>query len=250
MSAPTPLRPSGGALPGPRIHGRDLILAIVIGVGLFWIASAILQSLTAGETAPAARINHLIALYGMWAFSLLGAAGLVFVRRRGMSFADLGYVAPTRLWAVRGVGCGFAALPAAFALYLLLRPLLGAETGADLRALFGGDAFTGIHAATILLYAGFLVPLAEELLFRGLLFRWLRQRLTFWPAALASAALFGLAHQRVDQMIIVGLLGLVLAWLTEKSRSLVPAILMHQSYNSLTLMVTFAAIWFQPEGPA
>ena len=95
----------------------------------------------------------------------------------------------------------------------------------------------------MLLYGGFLVPLSEELLFRGLLFRWLRQRLDFWPAALISAAAFGLAHIRFDQMVVAGLLGLPLAWLYERSRSLAPAILMHQVYNSLVLMLTFAVVW-------
>src|SRR5262249_810056 len=103
-----------------------------------------------------------------------------------------------------------------------------------------------IHAAAVLLYGGFLVPLIEELVFRGLLFRWLRQRFDFWPAAFISAATFGAAHIRIDQILIAGLLGLPFAWLYEKSRSLAPAMLMHQTYNSLVLMLTFAVVWLPP----
>lgn len=245
MSGPSPSAPSG-----IRIHGRDVLLTAAIGIGLFMLAAAVIQSFDARKMPPEGRLNQLIALYAAWTFAWLGAIWLVFTRRRGLSFADLGYHVPEQKWAVRAVGFGFAALPVAFTLFLLLRPVVGVETAGDLRSVFGGDAFTGIHAVAILLYAGFLVPIAEELLFRGLLFRWVRQRLDFWPAALITATIFGLAHQRIDQMIIVGLLGLPLAWLTEKSRSLVPAILMHQTYNSLMLMVTFAAIWFQPEAAA
>ena len=41
-----------------------------------------------------------------------------------------------------------------------------------------------------LLRACLVAPLAEELLFRGALFGWLRRRLPAWPAILVSAALF------------------------------------------------------------
>ena len=129
----------------------------------------------------------------------------------------------------------------------LLRPVFDQQSGVNLQQLFGGSDFTLIHAATILLYGGFLIPLAEEMIFRGLIFRWLRQRFDFWPAAFISAAAFGAAHIRPDQVIIAGLLGLALAWLYEKSRSLAPAILMHQTYNSLVLMMTFAVVWFPPQ---
>lgn len=242
--------PSHGTSPSPHIAGRDLIVTLLAGFGLVFLAAALLRDWASAGLNAGGRINYLIALSAIWTLVWLGLIWFVFVKRRGMSFADLGYCVAPPAWAVRGVGLGFAALPAAFALYLLLRPILGAETSVDLREYFGGDAFTAVHAVTFLLYAGFLVPITEELLFRGLIFRWLRQHLAFWPSALIASVLFALAHQRLDQMIIVGLLGLPLAWLTEKSRSLVPAILMHQTYNSLTLMVTFAAVWFQPESPA
>jgi membrane protease YdiL (CAAX protease family) len=166
-----------------------------------------------------------------------------------VSFADLGDTVPDRRWALMGVGAGFGALPLAFIVAALLRPALGSESVPSLQQYFGSGAdFTIFHAMTMLLYGGFLVPLTEELLFRGLVFRWLRQRLDFWPAAFVSAAVFGIAHGSADKAVIAGLLGLPLAWLFEKSRSLAPAILLHQTYNSLALLLTFAAIWL-PAAP-
>jgi membrane protease YdiL (CAAX protease family) len=65
-----------------------------------------------------------------------------------------------------------------------------------------------------------LAPLGEELLFRGLLLRALVRRMEFWPAALISGVIFGIAH--VDQYVpypiwprtltLAGT-GVVLAWL-------------------------------------
>lgn len=248
MNANVPrLRPA--QTQGPRLRGSDLFLVVALGLGIFWLLQAIWRGAMADAATPEARINIMLGVYLAWILAWLAAIWIVFIRRRGLSIADLGYVMASPRWAVRGVAAGFIALPVAFALYLALAPLFGARSGPDARELLGGDAFTVVHAFTILLYTGFLVPITEEILFRGILLRWLRQRLDFWPAAAISALLFAAAHQRIDQMVIVAALGLALAWLTERSRSLMPAILMHQTYNSLTMMMTFAAVWFVPETP-
>lgn len=249
MNANLPRVPQSTASLGPPLRGGDVLRTILLGLVLFGAAFLLLRAIAAGITTPGARINYLLGYFAAWAFAWLAAIWLVFVRRRGLSFADLGYTMPPRRWAARGVAAAFAALPAAYMLQAILQPVLGTKSTINLKQYFGAD-FTIIHAATVLLYGGFLVPLAEELLFRGLLFRWLRQRFDFWAAAFISAAAFGIAHQRPDQMVIAGLLGLPMAWLYEKSRSLAPAILMHQTYNSLVLMLTFALVWLPavPEG--
>jgi membrane protease YdiL (CAAX protease family) len=248
MNGSPPRLPASASPFGPALRGRDVARAILLGLALFGAAFLALRELAAGVTTVGERINYLLGYFAAWCFSWLAAIWFVFVRGRGMSFADLGYTIPPRMWAGRGVMFAFAALPIAYGLLALLRPVLDIKSGATLQQYFGGPDFTLIHAATILLYGGFLVPLAEELLFRGLIFRWLRQRLDFWPAAVISGSAFGLAHVRFDQMVIAGLLGLPLAWLYERSRSLAPAILMHQTYNSLVLMLTFAVVWLPPSG--
>ncbi len=246
MNPRLPRVPPPAASLGPPLAGRDIVRTIVLGLALFGLAFLVLRELAAGGASASARINYVIAYFAAWTFAWLAAVWIVFVRGRGLRLADLGYTVPERTWAARGVVAAFAALPLAYALLALLRPIFDVKTSVSLQQYFGGPDFTVLHAAAVLLYGGFLVPLAEELVFRGLIFRWLRQRFDFWPAACISAAVFGAAHIRVDQAVIAGLLGLPLAWLYEKSRSLAPAILMHQTYNSLVLMLTFAVVWLPP----
>jgi uncharacterized protein len=246
MNGPAPRLPPPVAFFGPPLRGGDIVRAVLLGLGLFGLAFLVISEVAAGASSPGARINYVIAYFAAWGFAWIAAIWFVFVRGRGMSFAELGYTVPERKWAMRGVAFAFGAVPFVFVLMALLRPVLDVRSSMNLQQYFGGSDFTVIHAATVLLYGGFLVPLAEEFLFRGLLFRWLRQRFDFWPAAFISGAAFGAAHVRADQVIVAGLLGLPLAWLYEKSRSLAPAILMHQTYNSLVLMMTFAVVWFPP----
>lgn len=77
-------------------------------------------------------------------------------------------------------------------------------------------------------------PLFEELAFRGLLYPTLRLRLPPWPAALLSAALFGVAHgYGLQGFAAVTWSGMIWALGYEHSRSLLPGMLAHAASNLL-----------------
>lgn len=76
-----------------------------------------------------------------------------------------------------------------------------------------------------------LAPVAEELVFRGLLYGWLRGFLPFVLTAILTAVLFGLAHGELAHAIAAGILGLALAAIREYSGSLWPAIVAHVVNN-------------------
>jgi len=75
-------------------------------------------------------------------------------------------------------------------------------------------------------------PIFEELAFRGLLYPTLRLRLPSWPAALLSAALFGVAHGYGPQgFAAVTWSGMIWALGYERTRSLLPGMLAHAASN-------------------
>ena len=65
-------------------------------------------------------------------------------------------------------------------------------------ALAGAYQVTGIGASAKELVSMFcyfaIVAVGEELMFRGVLFRWIDEKWGFWAALLASALLFGILH--------------------------------------------------------
>lgn len=85
----------------------------------------------------------------------------------------------------------------------------------------------------MLLIVAVWAPLAEELVFRAMLFRTLRKGFSFWAAALISGAAFGIYHMNLVQGIYAGLLGLLLAWFYEKTNSLLGCYLFHFLFNLL-----------------
>ncbi len=93
-----------------------------------------------------------------------------------------------------------------------------------------------------ILAAAMLVPLGEELFYRGVLYRWLRSLVPLWPALALSAALFAAAHwsgHPLQAMLVLGS-GLLYAWLFERSGSLLPGILVHALVNLSALLLTLA----------
>lgn len=78
----------------------------------------------------------------------------------------------------------------------------------------------------------FLPAIAEEMFFRGFVLSSLLKRVKPWMAILGSALLFGLFHLNFVQMIPATLTGIVLAYITYKSKSIYPAMLMHFANNA------------------
>lgn len=97
----------------------------------------------------------------------------------------------------------------------------------------------GIELALVFLILVILVPLAEEILFRGFIFRGFRKRLPFWATALIVSVLFALAHFQINVGLDVFALSLVLCFLREKSDSLWPGIALHATKNFVAFMFLF-----------
>lgn len=82
-----------------------------------------------------------------------------------------------------------------------------------------------------------MAPMLEEMLFRGIVLRGFLQRYPRWQAIFMSALLFGAAHMNIYQFVVGFVMGTVLAWLYERTRSLIPCIALHATYNTTTLLL-------------
>ena len=89
-----------------------------------------------------------------------------------------------------------------------------------------------------ILCLGFLIPLAEELVFRGLIFRRIRTATNFMQASLLSAVVFGAFHGNIIQMMYGVLMGLLFAYVYEKYGSLKAPVFAHMTVNILSVVAT------------
>jgi membrane protease YdiL (CAAX protease family) len=80
-----------------------------------------------------------------------------------------------------------------------------------------------------------IAPAVEELVYRGVIYRAFRDRAGVWLAIAGSALVFAIAHFEPDHFLPLFLIGAALAWICERTSSLLPAIVMHAIYNALSL---------------
>ncbi len=83
----------------------------------------------------------------------------------------------------------------------------------------------------MILIVGVIGPIAEEFLFRGMIYGRLRRAFSVWPAAIISAVAFGAFHANWVQGIYAGALGIVMAIVYEETSTIWASVLMHMLFN-------------------
>lgn len=89
-----------------------------------------------------------------------------------------------------------------------------------------------------ILYNAILIPIFEEAVFRGLLFRVLRKWISFPWATLLSAVAFGAYHGNLVQFVYAGICGVLLAYWYEKYQSIIAPIWSHMVMNLIAIVLT------------
>jgi membrane protease YdiL (CAAX protease family) len=134
-------------------------------------------------------------------------------------------------------------LVVSFSLELVVRlfPLSASQT----------EMFKEMGAGSVgsIVIACVLAPVLEEMLFRGIILRSFLLQYQRWISILGSALIFGAAHMNLYQFTAALMLGIFLGWLYQRSRSLLPCIVLHGVYNGTLLLLNHAdARWAAEQG--
>lgn len=89
-----------------------------------------------------------------------------------------------------------------------------------------------------LLCLGVLVPISEELVFRGMMFKRLREQSGFMHAAIFSSVVFALLHGNMVQMLYAFATGMMLSYVYEKYGSVKAPATAHVVMNLISVMAT------------
>lgn len=95
--------------------------------------------------------------------------------------------------------------------------------------------------AIILIRICVLAPLAEELLFRGALFTWLRQRLSATWTILLTGIAFAIIHQMPAMLPLAALVGIAAGVIRERTGSATIPMLIHALQNITIVALSFLA---------
>jgi membrane protease YdiL (CAAX protease family) len=216
--------------------GKDVALMSLATIAAFFIAVfaiggayALLTGQPDMREMPAAFTVGIIAIQGI---VMLAAVWLAGLKRRGYTWADIGLRPTTPGWIAAAVGLFFV-LRLGVTLIAVFLAQLGV-TSMQAQA-FAPAGVTWVSAIAMLFFAGLLVPFAEEIFFRGVVYRWMRDKWGVPVGVIVSGLVFGIAHFEPATVIPAIVLGMALALVFEKSKSLWPCIVIHALNNTLAI---------------
>jgi membrane protease YdiL (CAAX protease family) len=233
------------------VSGLRLLLAVALmlvlgaGVGIltWWIVQRISPSWTT-------TVDFVVLVVAEVYVAVLGALLVAFGGLSGVR-DQLGFRFTSGRDLLQGIGLNIVALLAALLCYLLLTPIFGPPLTIALPVLKSATDVTRLPQADLLTLALIfgrvfvLVPLAEELFFRGALYGWLRRHLPALPTILLTAVLFGFEHTvwgvpMPGVFFLVPLAfvyGIAFGWVRERTGSTLNTSVMHVMVDAALLIV-------------
>lgn len=212
------------------VLGTIVVAFVVLGLAM-WLGSDLTAAagMTAAPLFALGIAIYLVVILAVYLFAVRGTAnGWPALGLRGFHQGWL-FALPV-LVVVQLIGMGVINT-------LLVMPFLGGGEfqNPQIEAITGGGALTQRDLVLLMLLIAVVAPIAEELFFRGMLYPLLRRRWSAPMAIVLNGLLFALIH--VIPVILPGLffVGLVLAWVRERSGSLWPCILLHALQNGIVL---------------
>lgn len=154
-------------------------------------------------------------------------------------FSDIGVSRPKWLHLAHAFVAFIGYIVFTILLQAVIRQLFGESFNADEPQELGykGLAAWEIIAAFIPLVI--LTPIAEEIIFRGFMYKGVRRRAPFWVAATTVSVIFGVVHGQWNVALDVFVMSMVGCYLVEKTGSLWPSIFLHIIKNGLAFSLVF-----------
>ena len=134
----------------------------------------------------------------------------------------------TAKWIFLTIGATYATAILSALIFIIVEEFTGAELSeADMSS---DNSALGI--ITILISAPVFAPIFEELFFRGTLYRNVRNHGT-WSMMLVCGLTFGIWHGNYPQFLFASAMGFFSCFLYEKTKSIIPSMIVHFLINSM-----------------
>jgi uncharacterized protein len=180
--------------------------------------------------AGAAGVQGLAMIVALWVAGLL---------RHHYSWRDL-WLQPLTLKKALECATLFVGLRALAVLMALALAAVGLTS--QQASFIAPSSVSAVTATATLLFVGVLVPFAEEAFFRGVLYRWLRTRWGVRAGIVVSGLIFGAVHVEPATAIPAAVLGMGLAWIYERHKSLWSCTLVHALNNLSALVLLYLLV--------
>lgn len=219
------------------LAGCGLFIFGVIGLIALW-PNAILDI----ESAYFDMANQGAFIMGAALVSLVAFGGSVFwlgVRRHPHGWRAVGLQRTSAGWLALSILLGVCFVP----ISLTLTTAIGAALDVPVDLSGGSEpVFDSVPIGDFLLaFVGtaLIVPFAEEIFFRGMLYQWIATRTNLWLGLLISSAVFGAVHFSAVSWLSLSLAGVLCAVVYTYSGSIWNATALHAANNGTVVIVSY-----------
>lgn len=142
-------------------------------------------------------------------------------------------------WPLWGWGGYLVALPLMLGISVLNQQIWQGQGGNNPILQLVLEERDPVALGMFLFTAAIAAPVFEEILFRGFLLPSLTRYMSIWPAIGLSSLIFATAHLSFSEVLPLTVLGAILGFVYARSRNLMSSILLHSTWNSITMIGLF-----------
>lgn len=216
----------------------SLAFLTVALVGIYFGSAKLFEVLGGEQFFNSSNISSasFTVLYGIQTVLMLAVVWFFAIFRRKSNLRDLGF----RYYSIaKTIWYSFLSLLAIFFvsfLYMfLMNSLFGIENpGSKIEILVGNRS---ISSNILLVVVAVSAPFSEEVFFRGFLYSAFKKSWGVNVALLLSSFLFAIVHLELYSFIPLIIIGWLLAYLFEKTKSLLMPIFLHGVYNLILILI-------------
>jgi membrane protease YdiL (CAAX protease family) len=223
----------------------SIIFLIVVLVGIYFGSAKLLNVLNEKQfiNLNISNISNLSfsIFYGIQALLMLGVVWFFAIYWRGSTMRDLGF----RYYSIlKTIWYTFISLILIFLMsfiYILaLKLLFGIEAPpSKVDELISNR---NISSNILIIITTIIAPFCEEIYFRGFLYSAFKKNFGVTVALFLSSFLFALAHLEIYSFISLMIVGWLLAYIFEKTKSIFAVIFLHAGYNLILISILLGKI--------
>jgi membrane protease YdiL (CAAX protease family) len=232
----------------PALNGRDILKVLAVWISLSVVVATVSYMVMPALFSQFKDQDTRIVLIVAEVYALVPIACVITLGGIRAALRRLAIVMPPRKYYAQAVALFLGLSALGIGVYALIGVLQGDVWSPGRELIAKATDIARLPKATIIawilivLRVFVLAAIAEEIVFRGLLYGWLRQRLSVQLSIALTTLFFTAEHVFPIIFPLVILFGIAAAYLREKSGSLLPSIMLHILTDVSMLGIAYAIV--------
>jgi uncharacterized protein len=225
----------------------SILVLVVILVGIYFGTSKLISVLNGRQliNLNISNIDNLTfsIFYGIQVLLMLGVVWFFAIYWRRSGFRDLGFryysIGKTIWYTLLSLVLIFVI---SFVYVLILQKVFGIDAPAS--KIDELVASGNVSGNILIVVTAAIAPLCEEVYFRGFLYPAFRKNFGVVIGIFLSSVVFAAAHLDLYSFFPIMVIGWILAFMYEKTKSIFPVIFLHSIYNLILILVLLGRVQF------